>query len=79
MSRKTYVYDKLTGKVVEEHKRTDKPRSAYITKTFPGDGIRNAQLANSPWDNSPAAHFTSFRDLESKAAARGMVVNYSAD
>ena len=74
----TFIYDKLTGKVVPEAERTDrgtKSRGIYIAQQFRGDGVRNAQLAKSPWDNSPACHFTSFRDLERKAAAQGMVVN----
>jgi len=74
----TYVFDKKLGKVVPEAERTDrsdKPRGVYIAKQFSGDGVRHPQLAKSPWDNSPAAHFKSFADLDRKAAAMGMAGN----
>ncbi len=76
-----YVFDKLTGKVVKESERTDRPRnkSAYVGKQFAGKGIRHPQLAKSPWDESPDAYFTSFKDLEQKAAAQGMSCNATRD
>lgn len=76
----TYVFDKKTGKVVLEHRRTDrdKPKGAYIAQQFP-DGIRHPQLASSPWDNSPASKFYSFKDLDQKAAALGMAGNTTRD
>lgn len=79
----TYVYDSKTGKVVLESERTDRGerstnRSTHIEKQFPG-GIRIAQLASSPWDNSDACMVYSTRDLDRKAAAQGMVANRVAD
>ena len=78
----TYVYDKRTGKVVPEAERTDRgarAKGVYISKTFTGKGVRHPQLASSPWDESPAAYFTSYKDLEQKAAAQGMTCNRVAD
>lgn len=77
-----FVYDKKLGKVVPEHERTDrgeKPAGVYVAKQFTGKGIRNAQLARSPWDNSEACHYRSFKELEQKAAAQGMVVNRTSE
>jgi hypothetical protein len=53
-------------------------KGAYITKQFNGGGIPNKQLAKYPWlyhNKHPSACFTSFKDLEQKAKAAGMVVN----
>ncbi len=73
------VYDKKTGKVVEETKSTQyKQRSAYIKKKFIGMGIKNKQLAPSltAWErDDPACYFTSFDDLDRKARASGQIVN----
>lgn len=55
-----------------------RPRGAYITKVFPGKGIKNAQLAPSDdaWKaDHPSCYYRTFKELEQKAAATGQSVN----
>lgn len=57
--------------------RGDRPKGVYITKQFPA-GIYHPQLAIHPkqkTNGDPAARYTSFKDLERKAAALGMNCN----
>lgn len=83
------LYDYRQAVIVHDHaikehyaklreERLSKPLGIYIGATFPA-GVRHPQLASSPWDNSDNAKFFSFKDLDNKAAAMGMVGNATAD
>lgn len=61
----------------QEDTRGEKAKGVYIAKQF-RDGVYHPQLAIHPKqkDNGdPRARYTSFRDLERKAAALGMNCN----
>lgn len=59
--------------------RGERPLGVHIPEQFHGNGVWNPQLAKAPWDRSKNAHYTSYRDLDRKAEARGFSVNYSKD
>jgi hypothetical protein len=60
--------------------RGDRPAGVYIAKQF-RDGIYHPQLATHPkqkGNGDPRARYTSFKDLERKAAALGMNCNHES-
>ncbi len=74
----TFVYDKRTGKVVEEHKRTDisKQKSAYIAQRF--TEVRSKQLARNIHQykaGHPDCTYSSWGEMERKARSRGFAID----
>jgi hypothetical protein len=79
-----YEYRRAVAALEHERKqeadrtRGEQAKGVYIGWSSP-DGVRHPQLAKTIWDNSPGSKFYSFKDLDRKAAAMGMVGNRTAD
>lgn len=66
----------------ERDEYRSRPRGTYITKTFRGKGIKNAQLApsNTAWNNDDqSCYYRSFKELDTMAKASGQCVNAHRD
>lgn len=81
MSRITMVYDKRQGKVVPEHERTDRGeakrgKGPFVPQRF--SEVRSKQLAKNIFQyksGHPDCTYSSYRELESKARARGFAID----